>query len=382
MANGVHSGANGIGDDEPTEAVAADSMDMDSSAIVPAKNKSGRKFKTERPSPSSHLATWKILPPMGGRMSDIDPIFSQDEAYVFSGAFSAMFQADDQHRHLIITYNTSLQVFSTANSLLVRRVTLPLVTTGEAYGSPKSHIVATVPSQVSPEIVWVACSDGRIWKIDWTTGTGTETHFHCPSGSIVDMTTVATFSGKHQQDIVVVAESDKNSRTSSQLVAYDLQDFAAPASKVLHRHNAAIQLLRSVHGGHILIGSAKDTMLVAVLEGKSARQLSDLAYKFYSFDVNDEVCCLDIRSTARRGKKKQEGLGNLTGPINVAVGCVHGSILVYQDLVSKVQGSAKKGSIKPVKYHWHSRAVHSVKWSDDGTFLLLYNQIWDSTNAV
>lgn len=81
-ANGVHSGANGIGDDEPTEAVAADSMDMDSSAVVPAKSKSGRKFKTERPSSSSLPATWKILPPMGGRMSDIDPIFSQDESYV------------------------------------------------------------------------------------------------------------------------------------------------------------------------------------------------------------------------------------------------------------------------------------------------------------
>ncbi len=76
-----------------------------------------------------------------------------------------------------MTYNTAIQVYSTADSLRVRLIPIPVTESPESTEFTGASIVSTLLSKTSPNFVWVACSDGRIWKLDWTTGEGVNTPF-------------------------------------------------------------------------------------------------------------------------------------------------------------------------------------------------------------
>ncbi|KAK4154751.1 WD40-repeat-containing domain protein [Chaetomidium leptoderma] len=296
------------------------------------------------------LGSWKVSKPMGGRMLDIDPIFSPDE------------------RHLIITYNTSIQVYSTDDSLLVRRIALPLTRTDDATEFVSTHIVSSVLSKCDTDYIWVACSDGRIWHINWTSGAGADTPFTVEAKKVLDVAVDAAEIGGKPEDVLLVLK--KLTKSSAQIVAYNTKALATGNGKLLHTYDESPQLLRCVAGGRLVVAAAKETLHIGLLKGRKATSLDDLTYRFHCFDVPDIVSCLDIRPTLRTTKK---GVLELQS-VDLVVGCARGAIYVYHDLLSKLpgegSGSLKAGMIQPKKYHWHRRAVHSVKWSEDGNYLI------------
>ncbi|KAK4039839.1 WD40-repeat-containing domain protein [Parachaetomium inaequale] len=296
------------------------------------------------------VASWKLSKPMGGRMLDIDPVFSPDE------------------RHLIIPYNTSIQVYSTEDSLLVRRIALPLTRTDGENEFVSAHIVAAVLSKCDTDYVWVACSDGRIWHINWTSGSGADTPFRIEAKKVLDVTVDAVELGGKSEDVLLVLQ--RLTKGSAQVVAYNTKALSARTGKLVHTYDESPQLLRSVAGGRCVVAAAKGTLHIGLLKAKKPASLDDLAYRFHCFDVPDVVSCLDIRHTLRTTKKGGFELQS----VDLAVGCARGAIYVYHDLLSKLpgegSGSSKAGMIQPKKYHWHRRAVHSVKWSLDGNYLI------------
>jgi NET1-associated nuclear protein 1 (U3 small nucleolar RNA-associated protein 17) len=265
---------------------------------------------------------------------------------------------------LIITYNTSIQVYSTEDSLLVRRIALPLAATDDATGFVSTHIVASVLSKCDTDYIWVACSDGRIWYINWTSGTGADTPYRVEAKKVLDVTVDAVEIAGKPEDVLVVLK--KLTRSSAQIVAYNTEALTARTGKLLHTYDESPQLLRSVAGGRLIVAAAKETLHIGLLKARKPASLDDLAYRFHCFDVPDIVSCLDIRHTLRTTKKG----GFELQTADLAVGCARGAIYVYHDLLSKLPGdgsaSSKAGMIQPKKYHWHRRAVHSVKWSEDG----------------
>jgi NET1-associated nuclear protein 1 (U3 small nucleolar RNA-associated protein 17) len=267
-------------------------------------------------------------------------------------------------RHLIITYNTSIQVYSTEDSLLVRRIALPLAATDDATGFVSTHIVASVLSKCDTDYIWVACSDGRIWYINWTSGTGADTPYRVEAKKVLDVTVDAVEIAGKPEDVLVVLK--KLTRSSAQIVAYNTEALTARTGKLLHTYDESPQLLRSVAGGRLIVAAAKETLHIGLLKARKPASLDDLAYRFHCFDVPDIVSCLDIRHTLRTTKKG----GFELQTADLAVGCARGAIYVYHDLLPKLPGdgsaSSKAGMIQPKKYHWHRRAVHSVKWSEDG----------------
>jgi len=138
---------------------------------------------------------------MGGRMLDIDPIFSPDE------------------RYLIVTYNTSIQVYSTEDSLLVRRIALPIPGTDGENELVSAHIVASVLSKSDADYVWVASSDGRIWHINWTSGSGADTPFRIEAKKLLDMSVDAVELGGKTEDGMLVLQ--KLTYSSAQIFAYN-----------------------------------------------------------------------------------------------------------------------------------------------------------------
>jgi len=59
----------------------------------------------------------------------------------------------------------------------------------------------------------------------------------------------------------------------------------------------------------------------------------------------------------------------------VVVGCARGAIFYYNDLLPQIRllqtsRKARNLSLQPRKLHWHRRAVHAVKWSRDGNYII------------
>ncbi|CAN8101393.1 unnamed protein product [Discula destructiva] len=295
---------------------------------------------------ATSLQKWRISEPMGGRMTDVDPIFSADEKY------------------LLVTYDTSLQVYSVADSLLVRRVALPVV--GANNGAP--YLVASALSQVSPNLVWLAASDGRIWRVDWTTGSGAADCFRTKAGVIHDMTVGVVKLNKTLKDVLFVSESLGK---STKIVAYDLSDLANPISHNLQTEPGKVDILRVANGGSVLVAAAGRTLLVGSLKQKGFSSVEDLVYEFYSVELTDEITCLSVRAAQKKsGSRKKAAHDFDQSFIDVAAGCARGAILLYADLLSQLQGKSKNGLDAPKKQHWHRKAVHSVAWSTDGNYLI------------
>ena len=76
---------------------------------------------------------------------------------------------------------------------------------------------------------------------------------------------------------------------------------------------------------------------------------------------------------SRRMMKDKPKPRNSKSPIiDVLVGGARGSIYFYNDLVAKLEAlegnESNQDALVGRKYHWHRRAVHTVKWSKDGMY--------------
>lgn len=246
----------------------------------------------------------------------------------------------------------------------MRRIALPIPGSDGENELVSTHIVASVLSKCDTDYVWVACSDGRIWYINWTSGSGVDAPFKIEVKKVLDMTVDAVEIGGKAEDVVLVLQ--KLTYSSAQIFAYNTKALSAGRGKLLHTYDESPQLLQSVAGGRLIVAAAKEALHVGQLKPKKLASLDDLVYRFVCFDVPDIISCLNVRHTLRTTKKG----GVEIQSVDLVVGGARGGIYVYQDILSKLPGegsaSSKAGLIQPRKYHWHRRAVHSVKWSEDG----------------
>ncbi|KAI9171757.1 U3 small nucleolar RNA-associated protein [Paramyrothecium foliicola] len=307
-------------------------------------------------------AGWRVSKPMGGRILDIDPILTQDE------------------QHLILTYNTSIQVFSADDSLLVRRIPISTLGASETAGSAPATIVATRQSRQNSDFLWVACSDGRIYHVNWTKQTKALVSFQTSSRTARVMVVASVNISQAEEDVVIVGESDKPNKMD--LVAYRSSTGSVLLSKSLasiKKPGNALQVLESTADGRVLVGALNDRIIIGSLMQGEVADFDQIQYDFYSFDAPDLITTLDVRvaessaqTSGHRGKKNR--LSALEKTVDIIVGGARGSIYHYQDALSKLQTAGKsspdRSIIQGQKYHWHRRAVHAVKWSQDGNYMI------------
>ncbi|OAA49696.1 WD domain containing protein [Cordyceps fumosorosea ARSEF 2679] len=296
---------------------------------------------------------WKISKPMGGRMLDIDPILT------------------DNGEYLILAYNTSIQVFSAVDSLLVRRIPVSTIDASAKQGSTPSPIVATRLSTQDASLVWVACANGRVYRINWTQESKTLESFQTASKTAHAMSIVPLAGKGRSKEIVIVAESDKP--THIELVAYESDLSSKPKPKPLvslKRPGTALRLLESTKDGRFLVGAINDLLFLGVSK-QSPTKADELQYEFYAFDTPDLITTLDLRAYKRTSKHAR---GDTEKVVDVLVGGARGGIYLYHDVIARCQatesGKPNENTIHAQKYHWHRKAVHSVKWSKDGNYMI------------
>ncbi|KAH9906539.1 sporulation protein [Xylariomycetidae sp. FL2044] len=299
---------------------------------------------------SNGLSTWRVSQPMGGRILNIDPILTVDE------------------KHLILAYNTTLQVYSTADSLLLRQIWLPFP---NKTGGRK-QIVSACLSKTNPTLLWVASASGHIWKIDWTSGQGSTSAVSLECEWLCEMTVDNMKLGRESCDVLFVAIKKSQ---SWHLVACDTQNSDLKAQKNLLTQPTIIQNVRSAHNGRKVTATTGRDIHIGTVQGPATSSLKKLDYEIYTFDCSDEITCLDLRVTERihLSRKSEKETGD-EPVLDIAVGCARGPVFFYNDLLPQIRwlktSKSRNYSLQPRKYHWHRKAVHAVKWSRDGNYII------------
>ncbi|KAK7962280.1 uncharacterized protein PG986_003105 [Apiospora aurea] len=326
-----------------------------SSVQTPAKADAGtparRKNKTDKKlaeGPSTDA--WKVSLPIGGRMLDIDAILTDDD------------------QHLILAYSTSIQVYNTADSLLLRKIPIKVTT----KSNEDESIVAMRLSRTSPNMLWVASSAGRIWKIDWTTGSGSSACLKLECDLLADMEVDVTQVGSGAQDVLLVSMAMED---KWHVLACDVEGLQLKGTKTVVDRTGPIQNLRFLWGGQVLAASSGKDIIIGTLNSTPGSPFSELWYEVFIMDCSDDITCLDLRVAQRvhLTKQSQVEMGDQL-VLDVVVGCARGGIFYYNDILPQLRLLHKAAnitkSLQPRRLHWHRKAVHAVKWSRDGNYII------------
>jgi NET1-associated nuclear protein 1 (U3 small nucleolar RNA-associated protein 17) len=265
-------------------------------------------------------------------------------------------------RHLLIPYHTTLQVYSTEDSLLVRRIAIPIGT---------SHrIVAMRQSRVDPDFVWVACSHGTIYRVDWASSTSGHHSHHrerppyirTETGTCTAMTLVEMSLGGKPEDVLVVAERIRGPGSHPMLVAYKgtvKTNQGASATLLTMKGSAGrshheIGLLEASQDGLVIVGAADDRICVTSLQGLSGSMREWQQCQSYMFDAGGErVTALDVRMSGKQNNR-----------VDVIVGNRVGRVYCFGDVLAML--ATRPEEMVPKQLHWHARGVRALKWSRDG----------------
>ena len=276
-------------------------------------------------------------------------------------------------RFLILANRSTINVYSTANSLLTITIT-PKV--DEAL-RPHARIITFCVSPTNPEFIWVAYADGAIYYINWMTGVGADEYWSISATGCIHMTVASMISGGRRRDVLFTTEV---SDVAWRITAHELAppgSSLSTAARTIYASAHKVNFLKTANEGAVIVASAGNNVILGALKSNEYDTIDKIKYEFHVFESTDFISSLDVRCSdpteetnkARptKGKKSRVPL-----PIvDVVVGDVKGSIFVHNDLLRnlfQVDKSADVSSISliPRKLHWHRQAVQSVKWSLDG----------------
>jgi NET1-associated nuclear protein 1 (U3 small nucleolar RNA-associated protein 17) len=310
---------------------------------------------------------WKLSEPIGGRMSNADPVFSRDEKYVGRNVICGMLLISCC-RYLIVANRKTLNVYSTSNSLLTRSIKPNL-----KPAAPRStRIVAYCLSPTDPNIVWVAFSDGSVFRIDWTTGTGGTEHWTIASTDCIHMTVTSMESAGRRRDVVFTTESKKDG--GFRITAQELS-IATPSespTRTIYTTPNRIQFLKTACEGSVIVAASGNRVLIGRLRSTDYDTVANIRYEFRVFESTEAIKCLDVRVSNRTESEGLKKSLKKSPIVDVVVGDIRGALFVHNDLLAKLFSQQADGklppgiSMVPRKLHWHREVVHTVKWSLDG----------------
>lgn len=274
-----------------------------------------------------------------------------------------------------MAYQRSLRVYSTADSLLHRVVKL-----GNQSTNTEHQIVSFCLSSSNPDLIWVACSSGVVFCIDWTNGSGADASWSVSETGIIYMTAASLeFTGRIR-DIVYTTEVKEDGGWRIQAHELDTSNrTASPTSRTIYASTEQIQIIKATTDGNVILASSGSRILLGQLRSNDFDNIDKIRYTFRIFESSDAIKSLDLRVSARSNATpaKKERTFAKASIVDVVVGDVRGSIFVHNDLLSnliRTEAASTEDqtaiSLMPRKLHWHRKAVNSVKWSQDGKSLI------------
>ncbi|KAK8016416.1 hypothetical protein PG993_014605 [Apiospora rasikravindrae] len=304
-------------------------------AGTPARHGSHRKNKADKKlAEGQSIDAWKVSLPIGGRMLDIDAILTDDD------------------QHLILAYSASIQVYTTVDSLLLRNIPIKVTT----KSNEDESIVAMRLSRTSPNMLWVASSAGRIWKIDWTSGSGSSACLKLECDLLSDLEVDVTQVGSNAQDVLLVSMAMED---KWHVLACEVEGLQLKGTKTVVDRPGPIQNLRFLWDGQVLAASSGKDIIIGTLNSPPGHLSRN--------------CDLRVAQRVHLTKQSQVETGDQL-VLDVVVGCARGGIFYYNDILPQLRllhkGANITKSLQPRRLHWHRKAVHAVKWSRDGNYII------------
>ncbi|KAI9764862.1 MAG: hypothetical protein M1840_008008 [Geoglossum simile] len=308
--------------------------------------------------PSELMALWKTSEAIGGRLIHADPVFSGDE------------------KHLILALHSALRIYSISNSLLVR--SLPL----ETSSGKKAVVTGFSMSPTYPNHIYVSTSRGRLEIWDWVEGTKLQRWEF--ESEINALATISASLAEGKSDIIYMIEKKYE---KWRIKLFELVKGAEPSktgnqTKVLYECEHQISSLKVLHEGRVVVAISGKCLVVGTAKGEATGG----SYVWMEFTSPDWLTCLDARESskevsakAKKEKTKTSVALKSSPAIDVVVGDIKGVIFIHSDLLNRLipDNEADKSTrlehlVRGVsrRRHWHREAVHSVKWSLDGNYIL------------
>lgn len=302
----------------------------------------------EKKSKDVDTAAWRLSEAVGGQMLDVDPVFSPDEKF------------------LLVAYGTSIAVYSTSTSIVVRQLRI----------HKADSISAFAFSSTTPGHLYLSTISGTIEKWDWTEGLRLS-HWRI-SSSIYSLVTAKQNTGDLGSEMVYTI--DRKGQGSWLLSVHRLAgvgDGAKTEVKTLFTYEHTLSSIYVFEKGRVIVATSGSQLIFGSSDKPALSPLKDVSYTWRIVDCPEYIVSTDVRvrPSERIQKTAKEGK-SAASIIDVVIGGLKGSIHIYEDLPRKLiqrDHRASKGNsvdITSRRLHWHRNAVQAVKWSADGYYVI------------
>ncbi|KAF2203415.1 WD40 repeat-like protein [Delitschia confertaspora ATCC 74209] len=336
------------GQDEAEQKGQPQAASNDKTLVAPAADEK-KAMSTAKKHKTKSKARWTVSEPIGGWFLSQDPTFSPDE--------KSLFLANSQ----------ALQIYSTATSLLSR--SLPI-------SASSGRLSAYALSASNPDQLYIATASGLISLWDWNTGAKSA---RWDIGNRIRQL-ISVTRPEISHDLLYCHEvTDSQShiinvhslRTGAEASQSELKEILKTKSAV-----TSVQVLLE---GKVILVSTQNTIMIGRPVKQRYTSLKDLAYTWRQFQIPKRVTTLHgyIRPNPTKSADN-----NPRVIIDLAVGDEEGVIHVFEDVLTTFvqlerdlkeagqNGEISAESLKPKLLHWHRDAVGSVKWSQDGNYVI------------
>ncbi|KAL8710127.1 MAG: hypothetical protein Q9220_005210 [cf. Caloplaca sp. 1 TL-2023] len=288
---------------------------------------------------------WTISEPVGGQMLDLDPIFSENEEY------------------LLLAYKNSVCVYSTATSLLIRK--LP---------AGRSERVSTFSiSTTDSNHLWIGTESGVMQLWDWLEG-----HLVCSWSTNTPLHALATSKASGPDEALEIVYTISHDEAGAwKIDAHRLKTGAEGDSRetmTLRKSQEPITAFKVLEHGSIIVAISGSVLTLGTIDKTVEFRLDGLSYIWRDIECPEWISCFDVRlviPNTRSIEKKNNKISQVPR-LDIIAGGLKGSLHVYTNLLNQlIERESTSTKHQPTDLnsrtkHWHRNTVLSAKWSRDG----------------
>ncbi|KAK3680350.1 NET1-associated nuclear protein 1, partial [Vermiconidia calcicola] len=268
---------------------------------------------------------WTLSAPSAGRFLDHDPTFVQDE---------------NGDEYLLAANEREVQLLSLESSLVVR-----------THPAPVGHLVVCLAvDEQQDNVVRVAYSDETISLWDWTIDEEVEGPLTA-NGAVRAMAHARTQRGERSALCYIVHSGG--------------QDAIYGQQGLLHSTKQQLQDILVLGDAEYILARSQAALTIGV---RKDGDRSKAHYTWFELPLAVASTCLDARLllaplSGKKGAKGRPGL-------RIAIGNEKGAIHLFDNVSSLFPQEGQRSLPPPRILHWHRDAVSSVKFSQDGNYLI------------
>jgi len=272
---------------------------------------------------------WSLSTPLAGRFLDQDPVFVKDKQ------------------------GTSFVVYGTALEVLILSLDTSLVV--HTHSAPAgAAVLCFAKDGKDGNIIYIAHSDRSIIRWDWSEDIAESSKVNI-QGRINALAVAFTVNQRDEGTLYYLGRNGQSSQISHE-------------ENVLHSTEQQLSDMLVLDGGQYILCRGPSVVVLGVKQSRGNDSRTD--YSWVNIPLTSTSTCFAARLLPSAGSTKSEAKRKLS--LQLAIGNATGQIHLYDLDTSFIYGSGKDRTRLPAPriLHWHREAVSTIKFSQDGTYLI------------